>query len=224
MIYCPSTQRLSIDHPGSTPKTESSMIVSMLGYNLLGYLIFALTMAITPGPNNLLLFSTGKSFGLRPALPTMLGILTGFFCLLTFSGYGMSALLLKYPNIYTLLRIVSSGWLLYLAWLIRKMSNLEESDSPPIGFKEAALMQFINPKVWIMAMNGAAAFMPQTNNIHLNVLVFAAIFVGVGLPCTFFWVLTGEGLAKVFRSPRWQPIISNTLALMMVLTVLTLWI
>ncbi|CAK9886982.1 MAG: hypothetical protein XXXJIFNMEKO3_03432 [Candidatus Erwinia impunctatus] len=38
---------------------------------------YVAVMSITPGPNNLLLATSGVHFGLRRTLPMMLGIVTG---------------------------------------------------------------------------------------------------------------------------------------------------
>ena len=40
--------------------------------------LFAFTTSITPGPNNMMLFTSGVNFGFRRTIPHMLGIGVGF--------------------------------------------------------------------------------------------------------------------------------------------------
>jgi len=49
-------------------------------------------------------------------------------------------------------------------------------------------LQFVNTKAWLMAIAGAAAFMPQFSSIHLNVFVFAAYLLPYGIPCMITWI------------------------------------
>ena len=54
---------------------------------------FVLVSSITPGPNNLMLASSGLAFGFRRTLPLLLGVQTGFQCLLLAVAAGK-----PYPN------------------------------------------------------------------------------------------------------------------------------
>ena len=49
---------------------------------------FAFVTSVTPGPNNLMLMSSGVNFGFRRSIPHMLGIGAGFISLLLGVGFG----------------------------------------------------------------------------------------------------------------------------------------
>lgn len=197
----------------------------MMRFDLAGYLIFAFVTAITPGPNNYMLFTHGKNFGFTDARKLMAGIFFGFLVMLYISGYGMSELLLKNNTVGFILKIISSIWLLYLAFVLSNLSSENSSNSiSSIGFYKAFFMQFINPKAWIMAITGAAAFRPSLGNMHLNVSVFAFIFGLVGIPCMIIWIKFGDLITTWIKSERLNKAIGITIFFLMVSSVIMIWI
>jgi threonine/homoserine/homoserine lactone efflux protein len=139
-----------------------------MSFNLFGYLIYASVMSITPGPNNLMLFSYGKAYGFNNSRNIMLGIFLGFFLMLCSVGYGIANIITSNPTVGLVLRIVGSMWMLYLAFVLRKLNvEVESGKKAVIGFGQAFSMQFVNLKAWVMAISGASAFLLQSNNIHL---------------------------------------------------------
>jgi len=79
---------------------------------------FAFISSITPGPNNLMLMTSGMNFGFTRSIPHMLGIGFGFMFLLMVVGFGLGAIFSHYPMAGTILKILSTAYLLYLAWKI----------------------------------------------------------------------------------------------------------
>lgn len=75
-----------------------------------------------------------------------------------------------------------------------------------------------------MAISGAIAFMPRTENVHLNVFIYAIIFVLVGIPCIYIWLKMGDTVADIIKSKRSNAILGYTLFTLMVLSIVTIWI
>jgi threonine/homoserine/homoserine lactone efflux protein len=195
-----------------------------MGFDIFGYLIFAFVTSITPGPNNYLLFSYGKNYGLKNSSKLMFGIFFGFLVLLYASGYGIAEIITRNPKIELILKIASSVWLFYLAIALSKLStNVSEKSEPNIGFKEAFFMQFLNPKAWIMAITGASAFLPNFENMHLNVFVFAITFGLVGIPCMIAWIFFGEFISKILKTEKSNKILSIILFGIMLVSIMTIW-
>lgn len=194
-------------------------------YNLTGYLIFALVTSITPGPNNYLLFSFGKKYGFKDSYKLMFGIFLGFFILLYASGYGIAGIVTRSPVIGSILKVVSSIWLFYLAIVLSKLSSdISVDPHAKIGFFQGLFLQFVNPKAWIMAITGAGAFLPQFENIHLSVFIFAITFGLVGVPCMISWILFGDLISKVLRSERANRILGAVLFGLMIISIVMIWI
>ena len=155
----------------------------------------------------------------------MFGISLGFFCMLIMSGYGIAKIITNSPSVEIVLRIIGSMWMFYLAFILSKLSTeTEASKKPKIGFGNAFTQQFVNSKAWIMAISGASAFMPQFKNIHINVFLFASIFVVVGIPSMFVWLKMGDVISKIIKSEKANRIVGYTMVSLMLVTIATIWI
>ncbi len=197
----------------------------MIGFNLTGYLIYALVTSITPGPNNFMLFTHGKDHGFKEVKMLMLGIFMGFVVLLYAGGYGIAQLITHNPNLAFALKLLSSAWLFYLGLVLSKLSpTINHQPTSKIGFSKAFLMQFINPKAWIMTIGGAAAFLPHYSNIHLNVFIFTMIFAAVGVPCMFVWVGFGDLISRMLTSDKANRILGYYLFGLMMVSIVTVWL
>ena len=197
----------------------------MVGFNIIGYLIFAFVTSITPGPNNYILFSHGKSYGMQDSGKLMVGIFTGFFTMVYIAGYGVAEIVTHNEKIGLILKIVGSAWLLYLAFVLSKINSEIKTEKPiKITFVQAYFMQFINPKAWVMAITSASAFMPHLGSIHLNVFVLALTFNLVGLPCMVVWVFFGDLISRLIRSEKANHILGYTLFGLMLISIAMIWI
>ena len=103
-------------------------------------MMFAFVSSITPGPNNIMLTSSGILFGFRRSIPHMLGITIGFGVLLAICAAGIGALVMAVPAAQLALRVAGSSYLLYLAWQLRdmKFDGQAEEARQPMGFMAAA--------------------------------------------------------------------------------------
>ena len=122
---------------------------------------FALVSSITPGPNNLMLMASGANYGFRRTLPHMLGVTLGFMLMVLLVGVGLVQVFDAFPVSYQLLKVVSVGYLLYLAWKIATaapVNNGSDSEGAPFTFVQAALFQWVNPKAWTMALTATLRF------------------------------------------------------------------
>jgi hypothetical protein len=126
--------------------------------SLLPLALFAFVASITPGPNNIMLTSSGLVFGFARTIPHMLGVTVGFGVVLALCAAGIGSVIVAVPAIHLGLKILGSGYLLYLAWQLRKMAFKQDGDASakPMSFIGAAAFQFANPKAWVMAITGAA--------------------------------------------------------------------
>jgi len=196
----------------------------MIGFNIVGYLIFAFVTAITPGPNNYMLFAHGKAFGMNDSTKLMLGIVTGFFTMACIAGYGVGEIITQSQTLGLILKIVGSIWLFYLAIVLSKLNSDIKAEKPvKLTFIQAYLMQFINPKAWIVAITGAGAFMPNLGSIHLNVFVLALSFNIVGAPCMFVWIKFGDLISKLIKSEKSSRILGYTLFGLMMVSIVMIW-
>lgn len=193
--------------------------------SLLPLALFAFVSSITPGPNNIMLTSSGLRFGFMRSVPHMLGISAGFGTLLALCAIGIGNLILAVPSIHLILKILGSGYLLYLAWQLRRMAFREDDQGQvkPMSFLGAAAFQFANPKAWVMAITGASAFLPLIQPVWLAIMTFSLVFCAVNLPCISVWTGTGAALRRYLTQPRWQRVFCVVMVTLTVYSAMAIW-
>ncbi|MBR9726875.1 LysE family translocator [Shewanella intestini] len=183
--------------------------------------LFAFTSAVTPGPNNIMLMSSGLNFGIKRSLPHMLGICIGFPLMVLAVGLGLSAIFVTFPVLHTVIKVIGVVYLLYLAWLIANSSNKMESknSSKPFSFIQAVAFQWVNPKGWIMAVGAMATFTTINAPLTPQVITIALVFLSVALPCAGVWLGFGVALKKLLKDQRQQRIFNVLMALLLVASI-----
>ncbi len=190
--------------------------------SLLPLSVFAFVSSITPGPNNIMLTSSGIRFGFARCIPHMLGVVFGFGVMLALCAAGTGSLILALPALHIVLKAIGSTYLIYLAWQLRSMAfgRRDEDDARPMSFIGAALFQFANPKAWVMAVTGASAFLPSVQPVWLAIAVFCLLFSAINLPCLSIWAATGAVLRRYLTQEKWQRLFC---AIMIALTLYSAW-
>jgi threonine/homoserine/homoserine lactone efflux protein len=189
-------------------------------------MMFAFVSSITPGPNNIMLTSSGILFGFRRSIPHMLGITIGFGVLLAICAMGIGTLVMAVPAAQLGLRVAGSGYLLYLAWQLRNMrfDRQAEQAQQPMSFIGAAAFQFCNPKAWVMAITGGSAFLPQGMPVPLAITLYCLIFCAVNLPCISVWTGGGALLRRYLSQPLWRKVFCATMVVLTVYSALAIWL
>ncbi|POZ60958.1 LysE family translocator [Chromobacterium alticapitis] len=167
-------------------------------------LSYVALMSITPGPNNLMLASSGVNFGFRRTVPHMLGISLGC-ALQVFIVAMLLAQALGWLASWRLpLAVAGCVYLLWLSWKIARAGRPEAREQArPLGFVGAALFQWLNPKAWVMVLNASILFMPAGEGGRLAAaLLLALAFALVNLPCISVWAWGGERLRRWLAAPR----------------------
>ena len=90
----------------------------MVDATIWGTIMFVAIVSMTPGPNNLLLAASGANFGFSKTLPHMFGVILGFAMMVIASGFGLEAIVNGFPEIISLMKVLSVLFLLYLSWRI----------------------------------------------------------------------------------------------------------
>lgn len=188
-----------------------------MSYEILSALaLFALVTSMTPGPNNLMLMASGGNFGFRRTLPHMAGITLGFMLMLVLVGLGLAELFLRYPLIQSVLKVLSVGYLLFLAWKIATAAAVRPRDAEgrPLSLLQAAAFQWVNPKAWAFGLSIIALFAPQATLPQL--LVLALVNALVCLPSITLWTVLGQQMARVLTNARRRRTFNWTMAALLV--------
>ena len=186
---------------------------------LLGY---ALVATCTPGPNNLMVLTSGANFGVARTLPHILGISLGFPVLILAVGFGLGFVFDAYPIVHVILKYVSLVYLLWLAWQIVRSERPEEKQTHahPLTFLQAAAFQWVNPKAWAMIFGAMALFTTEGGNKPLQVGIIAVLFGVLCLPNGIVWALFGRAIAGFLADDRQRFWFNVVMAVLLVLSVL----
>jgi threonine/homoserine/homoserine lactone efflux protein len=190
---------------------------------LLPLMTYCFVMSGTPGPNNVMLATTGANFGLRGALPAILGIQVGVFVQTILTCIGLGSVFLAYPVIQKILSVAGALYLLFLAWKLYSMSANDAKSVQPLSLSEAAIFQALNPKSWVKAVTIASVFMPGGLSVASSAVLVAVIGVMIGAPCSIMWALFGVSIRSLLQDPFKQRIFNMAMgAILLVLALLFL--
>lgn len=188
--------------------------------DLIPLFAFCITMIVTPGPNNLMLTTSGLNHGIIKTLPHWLGISLGFPFLVIAIGLGLGTVFQAYPIIHPFFKIGGASYLLYLAWKIATTPppKINTSARKPFSFLEAALFQWINPKGWVMGI-GAISTFARTEHITADTLIIASAYA-VGACLCLGWVVLGQYVQTLIKNPKHITWLNRTLAALLALSII----
>lgn len=162
-------------------------------------ILFIFSTSGTPGPNNIMILTSGVNHGIRNSLPHVFGVNIGFLVMIICVGLGIMSLFQQWPFLHKLIQIIGICYLLYLAFKIATMpvNNEINSDKKPFSFIQAAAFQWVNPKAWVMCVSAIVAFSSTNNNVVEQVLIISVFYFIFGLPCSFAWLMVGKWLQNI---------------------------
>jgi len=173
-------------------------------FALIGITLFA---AITPGPNNALVATSGLSFGYKRTVPHILGIAFGFGVMIFVVSFALGQLIAQSALIQEILRWIGAAVLIYVAFKIARQGSLgtTEAQLRPFYAYEAALFQWVNPKAWSMALAISSQFTLAQAPIRSATIV-ALVSVAIGLLSASLWTVFGTQLRRFLSTDerlRW---------------------
>lgn len=183
--------------------------------------LFCFVATATPGPNNVMLMTSGLNFGVKPTLPHWLGVCVGFPIMALAVALGCSVLFERFPVVQQLIEVLGVSYLLYLAWRIAttKPQVNESTNRKPLTFIQALVFQWVNPKAWVMATSAIATFAIFKDKPYLNAVSVAVVFLLVEFPATGAWVFCGAWLRKLIQKPSFIAVFNMVMALLLVLSI-----
>lgn len=175
--------------------------------------IFVFLGLFSPGPNVILLTASGARFGVRRTLPHLLGVVLGVGVIAGATAFGLGALLLALPALTLVLKIFAVLWILWMAYGLWTSDQAKsERALRPMGFTEAVLFQWVNPKIWAVALAAISAYPSGVSPLQ-EALRLSSAFSGTNLVVCSFWTMTGAGLTFLLSTPMAWRIFTRGMAL-----------
>ncbi len=168
------------------------------------FLLAAVALSLTPGPNGLLCLNHGARYGLGRTVYTSLGSITGITILIGASAAGLGALMMTSELLFTIVKWIGA---LYLVWLGVKLwrspgfecgrtrPGATASSRPTISRRRAFMLGLTvalsNPKALIFF----ATFLPQFMQPGVPLWLQFAVFAGTFAVIEFGYELLLAGMA-----------------------------
>ena len=172
----------------------------------------------------MMLMSSGLNFGFKLSIPHMLGVVLGFPLMIVLVGVGLSQVFELVPYSFSVLKILSLSYLLYLAWRIANTKSIGsgEKTTKPLSFIQAALFQWVNPKAWIMALTAISVHTPDARPLY-SIFIVAFAFVISGIFSTSSWTLMGDQLNRFLHSPKKLRAVNIIMALLLIISLVPMF-
>lgn len=181
------------------------------------FISYVTVMSITPGPNNLLLATSGVNFGIRRTLPMVSGIVIGCGLQMALAGAMLEVLLQWMGAMRLPLTLLGCTYLFWLSWKIFRSGAPElREKARPMTIVGGALFQAVNPKAWLMAINVALMY-----TVNSTILTVVLSFMVLNLPCILIWAMMGDRLGKHLQVAWKLQLFNSLMALSLLVT--TMW-
>ncbi len=166
-------------------------------------------LAVTPGPDMLLVAARSAAQGRMAGLMTQVGISAGTLVHALILALGLSQLFLAVPYAYDTVRYLGAAYLIFLAWQAIRGPENAAANSAPITdlsllviFRQGLITNLLNPKVALFFLALFPQFLdPEKGLIGLQVMLLATLFVAIDFAVhgVLIWI---AGSVKSFSTGR----------------------
>ncbi|MDB2359570.1 LysE family translocator [Alphaproteobacteria bacterium] len=183
-------------------------------------LTFAMTAAITPGPNNIILSTNAVNYGFKETIPLMMGVFFGFLSVLTLCLLGIGELYKSFPAIAMIVKIVATCFLVYLSFRIFTSSSFsDEKNSKKFSFKDIYFFQIINPKAVTVSMSSSAIFIQNKFSYQIEFILIFLCFVISTSTSAIAWAAIGHSFRKYLDDKKKIVIFNRIMAILLLMSI-----
>ena len=170
---------------------------------LIAFVLFAAVMFFTPGPNNIMVMSSGLTYGFRRTLPHIAGVVIGFAFMVGAVGLGFGTIFIAFPVLQVILKYAGAAYLIYLAVMIALSGPPKpgETGRRPLTFWQGAMFQWVNVKGWVAVIGTITAY-AGIANFPFNIVIQVLTFLAMGAASITIWTLSGSALRPFLTSPQ----------------------
>ncbi|HEX6222446.1 MAG TPA: LysE family translocator [Acidimicrobiia bacterium] len=186
---------------------------------------FSFVSAVTPGPNNVMLWASGVQFGFQRTIPHVIGITLGVGSMALLVATGLGVLITTIPAVEIGLKVIGSLYLLYLALQIAGDGGGGQGDvAQPLTLWQAMVFQYVNPKAWVFVLAAVTTFRPPDLQVVVGTLLMALVMMVIVVPCAFLWAAAGTFLNRFLAEGRRSRVFRIALGGLLAATVVYIWI
>jgi len=188
-------------------------------------MIFMFVAAFTPGPNNLLSSYSGFNFGIKKTLPLIYGVTFGFPILLIVINSGLIIIFKKFPTLQEVIKILGSGFLIYLAYKVAlSKKNESKQTNNPAKFFNMLIFQFINPKAVLFAIIMVSTFISTNENFIRDTIIVVTVAIIFSFVSIFSWCLLGKFLRRFATNDKFIQVFNYVMSFLLIVCVIIFYL
>ena len=192
---------------------------------LLPLIFFSIAAAFTPGPNNIIGSYSGFNFGIKKSIPLILGVAFGYTILISLAAGGLNVVFNAYPILKTIIKIIGSIFLVYLAYKISFQNQIQEKIiKNPVKFFDTFVFQFINPKGVFAAITSISLFVELGENYIFHSLVVITVSFFCAVTSITSWCLLGKFLRRFAENKKFIQRFNYTMSLSLTVCVILIYL
>lgn len=192
----------------------------------LSFLLAALALTGSPGPNTLSVAAVGASFGRMRGLEYMMGLNIGMVAVIVIVGSGMAGMILALPGLAPVVTVLAATYFLYLAYRIATAPPLaagaadqDDSQSAAPRWYEGAGLSLINPKAYAAMAALFSGYVIADGQPVADALWKAALALATIVTVNLAWLSVGAAMTRHLRNPRTARAINITFAILLLASV-----
>lgn len=185
------------------------------------FILAALALTGSPGPNTLSLAAVGAAYDRLAGFRYMAGLNLGMALVILIVGSGVSGFLFALPGAAPVFTVVAGIYFLYLAYKIATAPPLKGDAKPgsePKWFEGLALA-LVNPKAYAAIAALFSGFILVNGDQFMDGLLKAALLMATIIPVNLCWLYAGSALTNYLKDDRLSRVINVTFAGLLIVSV-----
>jgi threonine/homoserine/homoserine lactone efflux protein len=185
---------------------------AMIAAGLASLSLFALVTSVSPGPANALVMYSAAQGHVARTVGVVAGLFVGFESMLVLASFGISGAVFAEPRIAEAMKLVTAAYLVFLAVQILRapLGDAARPRAAHSGFVTGALLNWANPKAWIMAF-GAVSLTAAYGPI-LRLVMVCGTFCVTGFISVAVWVGAGASISRAMRNENFARWVNRAMA------------
>lgn len=188
--------------------------------DLLALLAFMTAMAFTPGPNTTLSTALAANHGLARAMRFVCAVPVGWGVMFVLCVAGLGAWVTSAPLLRLALKVVGTGYLLWLAlrlWRTHVLHNAA-AEGLHVGFWQGVALQFANIKAWMVALTVTAGWVATAAEPVQRAGWVLPVVLAYAFASNFTYALVGASLRGWLAQGERLRWFNRAMAVVLVLT------
>lgn len=184
------------------------------------FVLAAVLIELTPGPNMTWLAVLGASRGRLTALAAVAGVGLGLAIAAVIAGFGLTTILLEVPALFQALRWAGTLYLFYLAWEAwSESSDISNGTAISYGpaFRRGLISNVLNPKAYLFYAALLPQFISYETDIVNELTLLSATYVLVATAIHGAIALLAGSMAQFLQTSPHAVTIRKALAILIAL-------